>query len=145
MQAYELADLAINNQIRLDTAWVLFLSINSSLIGGLVFIERKFKLFEKAVIIAIYSVLIILNYSVVKNSVDVLRQIYSDFAKFQFSPEQPGYDLVNYYSQLTEINVFINYPILIPLVYFGAALLVILVTIFDEKLFITKVKKSKLD
>lgn len=54
MQAFELADLAINTQLRLDASWLLFLTINSTIIGAIILIERTFSVLEKSVATAIY-------------------------------------------------------------------------------------------
>ena len=132
MQAYELADLAINTQVRLDTSWALFLSINSSIIGGVVFIERKFSLLEKAAVALIYSVLILLNYTVTHNSFLMLKSVYADLIKFDYTPNQPGYEVISHYSYVMTESAFWSHPGLIPNVYIGAAIIIMLAVIFDE-------------
>jgi len=138
MQAFELADLAINTQARLDTNWLLFLTINSSIIAAMILIERTFSVLEKSVAIFIYLVVIALSYVTTTNTIRLLGSIFSDLGKFDFAASEPGYDLVERFGELYNSGVLWNHPEIITMIYIGGVVLSVSAIIFDEKL--TKVK-----
>lgn len=140
MQAYELVDLAINAQLRVDTSWLLFLTINSTIIGGIILIQRTFSLLEKSVTVLIYLIVIGLNYMITINAVRLLGSIYSDLGKFDFDAVEPGYDVLEQIATIFNNNVLWNEPQLIVGIYIGGVILSVVAIIFDEKLTRTKIE-----
>ena len=140
MQAYELVDLAINAQLRVDTSWLLFLTINSTIIGGVILIQRTFSLLEKSVTTFIYLVVISLNYMTTINAVRLLGSIYSDLGKFDFDAVEPGYDVLEQIATIFNNNVLWSQPQLIAGIYIVGVLLSVAAITFDEKLTRTKVE-----
>ncbi len=140
MQAYELVDLAINAQLRVDTSWLLFLTINSTIIGGVILIQRTFSLLEKSVTILIYLIVIGLNYMTTINAVRLLGSIYSDLGKFDFDAVEPGYDVLEQIAAIFNNNVLWSQPQLIAGIYIGGVLLSVAAITFDEKLTRTKIE-----
>jgi len=140
MQAYELVDLAINAQLRVDTSWLLFLTINSTIIGGVILIQRTFSLLEKSVTILIYLIVIGLNYMTTINAVRLLGSIYSDLGKFDFDAVEPGYDVLEQIAAIFNNNVLWSQPQLITGIYIGGLLLSVAAITFDEKLTKTKIE-----
>ena len=133
----EFTTLAIEAQGRLDTSWAAFLSINSAVIGGVVFIERKFKLLEKLLICIAYTALIILNYVVTKNSILQLTAIYEDLAKVKLEVNEIGHDITNHFSQIFDNTLFFNNSWFVPSVYIFTYILIILAIAFDERFTVT--------
>ena len=138
MQAFELADLAINTQARLDTNWLLFLTINSTIIAAIILIERTFSVLEKSVAIFIYLVVIALSYVTTTNTIRLLGSIFSDLGKFDFAASEPGYDVVEQFGELYNNSVLWNHPEIITMIYIGGVVLSVTAIIFDEKLTRTK-------
>ena len=133
MEASDLAELAINAQVRLDSSWLLFLTINATIVGGVIFIERTFSVLERSIAIFIYLIVSGMSYIATTNAMNLLGGIYTDLEKFDFLPTEPGYDLIH---QIGEIhsNFLWNRPELMTLFYVGGAILSIGAIILDEKL-----------
>ena len=122
MEVYELMDLALNSQLRVDANWLFFLTVNSSLIAGIVFVERKFSRFEKLVAITIYLPVIWLNYITLSNSLRILGGIYADLSKAQIASDTLGYEALMQFNAISN-NVILENQLLVVLVYLAGALL----------------------
>ena len=140
MEVYEAAEVALQIQDRIDTLWMLFLSINSTIIAGVVLVQRTFSVLEKSVAIVIYLVVTLINYLTLSNSIQMLRAVYFDMLKFAFTPDQPGYEIVRQIGEFTQGNFINNNLVIIPIIYICAAILSIGAIIFDEKITKTRVE-----
>lgn len=134
MDASNLAELAVDVQSRLDNAWMLFLSINSTIIGGVVLIQRTFNKYEKSVVVLIYMVITWMNYNVVNSGIDLLASIYTDLGKYQYLPAEPGYHVVQQMSFASINSVLWEHSWIIPAIYIGALFVTIGAVVLDEKL-----------
>ena len=132
MEAYELMDLALNSQLRVDANWLFFLTVNSSLVAGIVFVERKFSHFEKLVAITIYLAVIWLNYFTLSNSMRILSGIYADLSKAQFAPETLGFEVLSEFNAISN-NLILENQWLVVVVYLVGASLSISSIVFCEK------------
>ena len=65
--------------------------------------------------------------------------IYADLAKFEFAPDEPGYELVQQMSNTFSNSVIVNDSMIIPLVYIIAMVLTVGAIIFDEKITKTRI------
>ncbi|NKB34868.1 MAG: hypothetical protein GKR91_17370 [Pseudomonadales bacterium] len=138
MEAFDLAELALSAQSRLDTSWALFLSINSTIMAGVILIQRTFSNLEKSIGIGMYLVVILLNYMVTNSSLNLLTSIYVDLSKFEFVPDDPGHAVVQQMTSFFNESIFWNQPILVPTIYIAAVIMIVLTIIFDEKFTKTK-------
>lgn len=136
----EMLNAVMVAQSRLDTSWTLFLSINSTIIGGVVLIERKFHALEKCLAIVIYSLLVQLNFATTTSSIVVLKTVYSDISKYQYTPDEPGYNTVHYYSELMDQSLLWSTHWFVPCVYLTAYAIVILSITFDG--YFTHIRKE---
>lgn len=132
MEVYELMDLALNSQLRADANWLFFLTVNSSLIAGVVFVERKFSSFEKAVAIAIYLAVIWLNYITLSNSLRILNGIYRDLSKAQFAPDSLGYEVLRQFNEISN-NLILENQWLVVIVYLIGVFLSVSSIVFCER------------
>jgi hypothetical protein len=142
MQAFELADLAINTQLRLDGSWLLFLTINSTIIGAIILIERTFSVLEKSVATVIYLVVVALNYMTTTNSIRLLGSIYNDLGKFDLAPSEPGYEVIQQIGEIYNSSILWDHPQWISVIYIGGIALSVTAIIFDEKLTRTKLEAN---
>lgn len=139
MPAPALGDLAeflnviVETQGRLDTTWMLFLSINSTIIGAIIIIKRKFNIFEKAVAIGVYTALVSLNLLVMNNIVNQLQALYRDLASITYTPDHVGYNIVQNFSHLGGDGRFWANAYFIPVIYACFYGFTVLCIIYDEK------------
>jgi hypothetical protein len=134
MGASDLAELAVDVLARLDNAWMLFLSINSTIIGGVILIQRTFNRVEKSVASGIYLVIVWMNYNTVSKGINLLASIYADIAKYQFGPDEPGYGVVTEMTLNQGGRLLWEYPWIIPTIYICAITVTIGAIAFDEKI-----------
>lgn len=144
MGASELAELAIDVLDRIDTAWMLFLSVTSTIIGGVVLIRRTFSKLEKSVAIGIYLLVTWVNYNTVNSGINLLASIYADIAKFQFSPDEPGYAVVTEMVLNQGGGIMWQYPWIIPALYISGVVLTMGAIILDETITLTNNEKQPL-
>lgn len=140
MDVYQAAEVAVQIQERLDTLWLLFLTINSTIIGGIIFIQRTFSKLEKSVAILIYAVVSAINFNSISTSIALLKSVYMDMIKFSLSPDEPGYEIVARVASFMDASFYTNSETFMPAIYIVAAILSISAIIFDEK-----ITKTRLD
>lgn len=76
MSFYELMDLALSINTRLDTHWSLFITVHLALIGGIIYVDRPLKRNEKVGAILIYTGFALINYFVMSNQIAILNSFY---------------------------------------------------------------------
>lgn len=148
MSAPALGDLAeflnvvVETQGRLDTTWMLFLSINSTIIGAIIIIKRKFNIFEKVATISVYTALVSLNLLVMNNIVKQLHAFYKDLASITYTPDHVGYNIVQHFSHFSGDGRFWANEYFIPIIYACFYGFTISCIIYDEKFTITEKSKT---
>ncbi len=143
MSASSLGDLAeflnviVQTQSRLDTTWMLFLSINSTIIGAVIIIKRKFNVLEKAVATFVYTILTLLNMLVMNNIINQLHALYKDLENLSYAIDSAGYNIIEYFTSIEKNNHIWASVYFIPTVYLCFYVLTVLCIIYDEKFTLT--------
>jgi len=76
MSAYELLDLALSLNNRIDTHWALFISVHLALIGGIIYVDQPLSKHEKSATVVIYAGFALINYYMMKGQALFLENIY---------------------------------------------------------------------
>ncbi len=83
MSLYELMDLALSLNTRLDTHWSLFITVHLALIGGIIYVDRPLTKNEKIGAMFIYTGFALVNYFVMANQVAILASLYDQIVSLK--------------------------------------------------------------
>ena len=93
MTPYELLDLALSLNNRIDTHWTLFITVHLALIGGIIYVDRPLLRNEKVAAMLIYTGFSTINFLMMMSQANFLGTIHQqlfemkDLACCQNSPE----------------------------------------------------------
>ncbi len=78
MELFELLDLYIDQSMKIDSLWNIFIGVHIVLLGGLVYIARQVTGREKIIAFSFYSLFMFMNLTAMDVSQDYLSAIITD-------------------------------------------------------------------
>ena len=81
MTVYELIDLAVSVNGRLDLQLSLFVTIHLALFGGIIYVDRPLIRSEKVGVLAIYTVFAALSFAMMLHQSSLVAALYEDIAR----------------------------------------------------------------
>ncbi len=133
MTPYQLVELTMEAQARLDTSWALFLSIHAALFGGIVYVDRPLRYVEKIVVIISYSAIAYYNYYLTRSSQKLLQSFYQDIASIK-EKQKLDLEVINYLEQFVTSSWWWGSYLAAVIVHLTALVIVILAVINDKSL-----------
>ena len=76
MSPYELLDLALSLNNRIDNHWTLFITVHLALIGGLIYVDRPLLKNEKLAAVIIYTGFAVINFLMMLHQEQFLGSVY---------------------------------------------------------------------
>lgn len=133
MTPYQLVELTMDAQARLDTSWALFLSIHAALFGGIVYVDRPLRFAEKIVVIISYSAIAFYNYYLTRSSQKLLQGLYQDIAAVK-EKQKIDLEVINYLEQFVTSSWWWGSYIAAVIVHLSALIIVIIAVVNDKSL-----------
>ncbi|GEA13538.1 hypothetical protein [Alteromonas sp. KUL49] len=78
MDIYELLDITVSLNNRLDTHWTLFITVHLALIGGIIYVDRPLKRSEKIVAVIVYIGFALINAFMMTNLTNLINALNTD-------------------------------------------------------------------
>ena len=78
MTAYEMIDIIMSLNNRIDVQWGMFITVHLALFGGIIYVDRPLRVTEKSAALIIYAGFAVINYMVMNNQVIQVGHIYHD-------------------------------------------------------------------
>lgn len=105
MSPYELLDLALSLNNRLDTHWTLFITVHLALIGGIIYVDRPLLKNEKVAAVIIYTGFAIVNYVMMTSQAQFLASIYTEVATLKDAECCQNNHVIEFVYGMTQLNV----------------------------------------
>jgi hypothetical protein len=134
MTPYELLMIAAGINNRIDVQWGLFISIHLALFGGIIYVDRPLRVFEKTGAVFLYSCFTLLNYQMMVNQTVMLEQTYLEIAKFSQNDCCIDNHLIQHVAKEVSLNRFGLTYLLLQSWHLVMFVLILVSIIFDRKL-----------
>ena len=86
MSPYELLDLALAAQNRLDAQWALFITVHLALLGAIIYVDRPLRGLEKAGAILFYLGFAFINFRTMNAINETVNHLYLDIFALRNDP-----------------------------------------------------------
>jgi hypothetical protein len=134
MTAYELLDIALGINNRIDVQWGLFITIHLAFFGGIIYVDRPLRVLEKSGAVFLYSCFAALNYQMMVSQTVMLEQTYLEITKFSLNDCCRNNHLISYVSKEVQLGRFDLTYTLLCVIHLIMFFLILLSIIFDRKL-----------
>ncbi len=134
MTPYELLMIAAGISNRIDVQWGLFISIHLALFGGIIYVDRPLRVFEKIGAVFLYSCFTVLNYQMMANQTLMLEQAYLEIAKFNLNDCCRDNYLISHVTKEVNLHRFKLTYLLLQSWHLIMFVLILVSIIFDRKL-----------
>ena len=139
MTPYELLDLALSLNNRIDNHWTLFITVHLALIGGIIYVDRPLIRNEKIAAILIYSGFALVNYLMMRSQAQFLAVIFSQVAEIKNNVCCTNNHVITYVNQLHQYDSAGIMLSSIKIAHLVMYLILVLSVLFD-KTYATKTK-----
>lgn len=132
MTAFELIEVLIAFQNRLDVQWGVFITVHLALFGGIIYIDRPLRRSEKAATMLIYLGFAAINYLVSMDLANAIQAVQSDIADIAKLPCCDQSQLIQRLSQrVDDPTSSITHAVLLGS--HGVMLVLVLLSIFYDR------------
>ena len=133
MTPYEIIIVAQNTGTRLDAQWAVFITVHLALLGGIIYVDRPLRRFEKVGAIAIYAAFAFFSYRLTMSLRDLLERCATDLGK-EGGLQGHGEVVLSYFSDLSNSGHFAKAEVSILLVHIASFLIVTSAILLDSRL-----------
>ena len=133
MTAYEIISVAQSTGDRLDAQWAMFITVHLALLGGIIYVDRPLRRFEKTGAILIYGAFAFFNYRLILSLRDLLERCAVSLAELSNSPGFRDLRVVSFFSDLSNSGHFAQAEHSILGVHLAAFSVVIAAIILDRR------------
>jgi len=141
MSPYELLDLALSLNNRIDTHWTLFITVHLALIGGIIYVDRPLLRNEKIAAVIIYSGFALVNYVMMMSQAQFLGSIYSEVATLKDAECCKNNHVIEYIYSIYQLDIASKMRTSIVAAHISMYIILVLSIIFDKAL--PKLDKKK--
>ena len=134
MTPYELLDLALELNDRIDLHWTLFITVHLALIGGIIYVDRPLVRAEKVVAILIYTGFALINTMMMNNQIEFLDHIYQEIYLIKDDACCISSAIIHYVASLYESNFSAQNRMMVSVVHLAMFFIVILSILYDKAL-----------
>ena len=134
MTPYELLDLALELNDRIDLHWTLFITVHLALIGGIIYVDRPLVRAEKIVAIIIYTGFALINAMVMNNQIELLDNIYQEIYLMKDNACCINSPIIHHVASLYETQFSARNHMIVSAVHLSMFIIVILSILYDTAL-----------
>lgn len=134
MTLYELLDLNISTGGRIDVQISIFITVHLAIFGGIIYVDRPLHRNEKVSSLIIYTIFAFLNYTIMKNQLDISFSLVSEIAKLENNPCCVDNTTGKYIADRFNAGSYIMKEVLLIVGHLAFYIMVFLSVIFDRAL-----------
>ena len=134
MTPYELLDLALSLNDRIDLHWTLFITVHLALIGGIIYVDRPLVRAEKIAAIFIYTGFALINAMMMNNQIDFLDNIYQEIYLMKDGACCTTSPIIHHVASLYEAQFSARNHMMVSAVHISMFIVVILSILYDTAL-----------